>query len=408
VALLDVTVTVNGTDYTGSTLGNVRVVRGRESIDVETRAGYCLAELIDTTGTGFPIDVTDTVVVSIDDQTGPVTLFTGTLSDIRTRLYSVRTGTRAIWQLLANGPLALANRRQVFAAGTSQQADGDLVLAILEAGLYQTWDEYQATTWAAAGDVTWNTVDPGFDGTLVETPGEYQIAALDPQGSGYNALGLASQVAASAGGNLFETGDGNVGYLSAYGRSERAAAGYTALPTGEIVADSLEASKAAADLVNRLEVNYDGGTVEVEDVTSIGRYGIRSSVLDTLLVNLSAAEQRADDLLFDLAVPRYKLRAVQFAVHTLQPAQADLVIDVDVEDPVSVNGLPATLGNLFSRAFIEGIQWDLGADRRTLTLFLSDHQLSLRSERWRDVDPTLAWNAVSATLEWADARRITV
>ena len=408
MALLDVTVTINGTDYTGQTLGNVRIVRGREDINTVARAGYVLAELIDETGQGFPLDVTDICTITLDSTTGPVALFTGTISDISTRLYSVRTGTRAIWQVLANGPLALANRRQVLRAGTSVERDGDLVLKALEAGLYQTWEEYQGTTWAAAGDVTWDTVDPGFDGALVETPGEYDIVALAAQDEGYNALNLISRIAGSVGGSLFETGDGNVGYLSAYGRSEKAAAGYTAVPSSAIRADILTAAKSAADLVNRLEVRYPSGVVELEDIASISRYGIRESVLDTILADQAAAEQRGDDLLFDLARPRYKLPNVSFALHTLPDATVDLLLGIDVETPISVNDLPVTLGNLFSRAFVEGVQYDLGSDRRNVTYFISDAQLSLRSERWQDVDPTLAWQDVSATLEWAEARRVTV
>jgi len=408
MGLLDVTVTINGVDYTGQTLGSVRVVRGRENIDTVTRAGYCLAELIDETGQGFPLDVTDTVRITIDNTTGPVALFTGTISDITTRIYAIRTGTRAIWQVLASGPLALANRRQILTGGTGVERDGDLVLQALEAGLYQTWEEFQGTTWAAAGDVTWATVDPGFDGSLVETPGEYDIAALDPADDGYNALSLISRVAVSVGGSLFETGDGNVGYLSAYGRSEKAAAGYTELPVSDIRADNLQAAKSAADLVNRLEVKFAGGAVELEDITSISRYGIRASGIETLLADQSNAEDRGADLLFDLAIPRYKLPTVEFALHTLPDADVDLLLGVDTETPVDLVALPATLGNLFQRAFVEGVQYDLGSDRRQVTYFLSDHQLSLRSERWRDVDPTLAWQDVSATLEWAEARRVTV
>jgi len=358
MTILDVTLTVNGVDYTGSTLENVRIVRGRESIDTAARAGYCLAELIDETGSGFPIEVTDTVTITIENSTGTVPLFTGTISDIATRLYAVRTGTRAIWQLLANGPLALANRRQVFAAGTTIEKDGDLVRDALEAGLYQTWDEYRGTTWAAAGDVTWDTVDPGFDGSLIEQPGEYDIEALDAADEGYNALGLVSRIAGSVGGSLFETGDGNVGYLSAYGRSEKASQGYTAIPVEAIAVDSLQASKAASDLVNRLEVRYSGGAVEQEDINSISSFGVRTSVLDTLLADLSAAEERADDLLFDLATPRYKLPTIQFQLHTLDTAHVDLMLGIDVEEPVAVPGLPATLGKVFSRAFVEGVQYD--------------------------------------------------
>jgi hypothetical protein len=408
VALLDVTVNIEGEDYTGATLGSCRISRGREGIDVEARAGYALLELIDTTGNGFPFDVTDTVTVTIEDTSGPVPLFTGTISNINSALYAVRTGTRAIWQVMANGPLALAARRQVLQAGTGQEQDGDLALEILREGLRMRWEDYRGGTWAQAGDVTWAEVDPGFDPDLIEQPGEYAIAPLPAQDEGYNALGLISQVAASVGGTVFETGTGGVGYLSAYGRSELAAAGFTQLPTSQIAADPLRTGKAASDMINRLEVRWDAGVIERSDTASISRYGIRTSVLDTLLALEDDARERAEDLLFDRAVPRFVLPSVQFALHTLETAQVDNLISVDVNTPVETARLPRTLGQLPTRMFVEGIQYDLGAERRTVTLFVSDAQLSLRSERWADVEPTLAWEDVSATLEWADARRITV
>lgn len=406
MAILDATVTINGVDYTGDTLGRVRVRRGREDINSETQAGYCLVELLDTTGTGFPIDVTDTVVVTLEDSSGAVDLFTGTISDWSSQLYQVRTGPRAIWSIIASGPMALLNRRQVLFSGTTQKADGDLVLEILGAGLTMTWNEYRGSTWTAAED-TWDTVDPGYDASLVETPGEYQIAALDPQDVGYNAAGLAAQVAASVAGYVFETGSGGVGYLSSYGRSVKASAGYTALPGDAIRADSLQVSQSAADLINAVEVTYDGGAVTAINADSIGRYGLRTSVIRTLLANQSAAEEVAEDALFDFATPRPKLPQVSFELHTLDAGDVDTLLAVDLNTPVDLGTLPATLGGGARFGFVEGLQYDLGAGRRRLNLFVSDAQLSLRSERWQDVNSTYDWNDVSATLEWADARRIT-
>lgn len=406
VAILDATVTIAGVDYTGDTLGNLRVRRGREDINTEPQAGYCLVQLIDDTGAGFPVEVTDTVVVTIENSTGTIDLFTGTISDWSSSLYQVRTGARAVWEIIASGPLALANRRQVLASGAASQNDGDLVLEVLDAALRQTWDDYRGSTWTAAVG-TWETVDPGYDSTLVETPGEYTLAALPAADAGYNANGLLSQIASSVGGYVFETGSGNVGYLSAYGRSVLASAGYTSIANGAIRADSLLVSQSAADLVNRIEVTYDGGSVELEDVTSIGRYGLRTSVLQTVLANLSAAEDVAEDLLFDLATPRSRLPQVQFELHTLEDADVDTLLGIDLNSPVDLGTLPTTLGGGARLGFIEGLQYDLGSARRRLTVYVSDAQLSLRSERWEDVNVTYDWTDVSATLEWADARRIT-
>jgi hypothetical protein len=406
MTILDATISVAGQDYTGTTLGNVRLYRGREAVDVDTRAGYALCELIDLDGTGFPVDVADTITITLESSTGPVPLFAGNVADIQTRLYQVRRGARAIWQLVSSGSLATANRRQVLAGGTSVEFDGDLVLEVLRAGLRATWEEYQGTTWQAAGNVTWEDVDPGFSSDLIQTPGDYEIQPLDAQAQGYNALALLSDIAGSTGGNIFETGSGMVGYLSAYGRSERAAAGYVDLPSEHIVTTNLTAAKSLQDLINRLEVRYQNGTVSAQDADSISRYGVRESVLTTILNDQTDAEQRADDLLFDRATPRYKMPSVQFALHTLSDSDVDLLLSVDVETPVRIPGIPNTLGQVFTRAFVEGIQYDLAGNSRTLTLFVSDAQLSLRSERWQDVTGTLAWEDVDGSLEWADARKV--
>jgi hypothetical protein len=409
MSILDVTVTINGVDYTGDTLGQVRVVRGRDNILAAPQAGYCNVRLIDKTGAGFPITVTDNIRITIENSAGPVDLFTGTISDWNTELYGVRTGTFATWSIIGSGPLALANRRQVLFSGAVQEGDGDRAYRILEAGLLQTWEEFRGTTWAAVGPtVTWETVDPGWDETLIERPGDYTVAALDPRDDGYNALGALSQTANSVGGYAFETGSGSVGYLSTYGRSALAANGYRELPSDQILVDSLRVQQQASDLVNRIEVTYGGGSVEDQDLDSIGRHGVRASVLSTILADQSAAEDRAADLLFDLAVPRAKLPEVQFALHTLDSADIDLLIDIDLNSPVKLNGLPVTLGPAAQLGFVEGLQYDLGSDRRFVRFLISDNALSLRSERWQDVDQTIAWEDVSATLEWAEARRVTV
>ena len=408
MSYLDVTVTINEVDYTGQTLGTVRVRRGSQDIDETAVAGYSLCELIDETGAGFPITVTDRVTVTIENSVGPVTVFTGTVSDWNTRLYVTRNGQAAIWSILASGPLALANRRQVMFAGAASEADGDRALRILRQGLTQTWREYQGTTWTAETTATWETVDPGFDDTIVATPGDYTLAALAAQDTGYNALQALGDVQTSVGGHVFETGTGSVGYLSAYGRSALAAAGYQPLPTSLLVSAGVTSQEQASDLVNVLELTYSGGAVEREELESIRRHGIRTGVLNTLLVDLSAAEDRAEDLLFDRAFPRVKLPEVTFALHTISPAWADDLLAIQENTPVNLAGLPPTLGSVNSRGFVEGLQYDFGAERRQVTFYISDAQLSLASERWRDVTSTIAWEDVSATLEWADARRVTV
>jgi hypothetical protein len=152
-----VTVTIGGTDFTGSTLETVRVTRGRTEVYEEPRAGYVICELIDLEGTGLGIQPLQSMSVSIKNSIGtPVPVFAGQVSDTASVLYDTgfESGTPgAIVTVIAVGPFARLNRRAVAAAGLPQQGDGDRVAELLEEGLAATWEE-TGGTWATVATAT--------------------------------------------------------------------------------------------------------------------------------------------------------------------------------------------------------------------------------------------------------------
>lgn len=406
----DATVTIGGTDFTGEALETVRIHRGRDTVYDEPRAGYCILELIDLTGAGLDFDVLDTLTVTLDDSaTLPVTVFTGKVSDWSAVLYDTghESGTaKSIVTVIAVAPLASLNRRAVAAAGLAAQKDGTRILNLVAAGLASSWEETPGT-WAtvASASTTWGTFDAGFDSALIDTPGVFDIAALAAEPGGYNPLTEGYLTAVSGRGILWDTADGYVAYADANRRETSANAGYLELPGSVINAGQLTTSSQFSDIVNRVAIDYDGGRVQVSDAESILTFGVLARQFTTNLAGSTAAEAWGVDYIEDHAgesinLPSVTSRLDGIADDTLR----DALIDIDVNDPVFLTGLPATLGVTALPAFVEGVHWAIDRERVSLTMNVSDAALSIGSVRWENAPATLRWNQVAATLTWEDAR----
>ena len=408
------TVTINGVDLSGITLETVRVVRGREEVFAEPRAGYAICELIDLNGTGLGILPLQTMSITVDDSTGsPVDVFTGTISDTSVALYDAGEidGTpKSIVTVIAIGPLARLNRRVVLTAGRAAELDGDRIAAILEAGLAQPWDEVGGT-WAtvATAATTWETIDPGFDLEEIDQPGQYQIAALPAAAEGYPALTQSYLTAQSARGIIFDTADGVVAYRDGDSRINTVLAdGYTEIDAGILIAGRLNPRSTQADVVNRVFVSYAGGVVETTNTTSLLNFGLLAASFETNLADQSAAEQWATDYLEDHASPVPTMREVAIRLDGLDGVTLDLILTLDVNSPVNILGLPQTLevGTNFP-AFVEGLQFDIDRETVQLTLTISDAALSFASQEWAQVGALITWADVDVALRWEQAIEVT-
>jgi hypothetical protein len=74
------------------------------------------------------------------------------------------------------------------------------------------------------------------------------------------------------------------------------------------------------------------------------------------------------------------------------------------------NGMPLELNPPDSiyegdfQGFVEGITWTINQYEVFLTLYLTEYALSVVAQNWNQVSPSEAWNTVSGTLDWANAR----
>ena len=406
------TITIGADDFTGSTLQTVRITRGRAEVFSEPRASYCIAELIDLDGTGLDFQVLDDFSVSIVDSTGAhVPVFTGTISDWTSSLYDTgfeSGAARSVTTVIAVGPLATLNRRAVAVDGLAAEQDGDRILELVTSAIAVSWEEFPVQQWQqVAADVTWDTVDFGLDADRIDTPGVFDIAALDPQPGGYNALTQSYLTAVSGRGVLFDDAEGFINYHDADRREIAATTGYLDIPQAALNAQ-LQTTQQFADITNRVRVTFDGGSVQVSDAASIVQFGVLANEFETNLANQSNAEAWGIDYIEDHAGPIINLSGVGIRLDgPISDTLRDELLQVDVGSPVNLEQLPSTLGLSQLPAFVEGLEFFIDRETAEIRLNVSDAALSIGSVRWDLVPDTLRWDDVDANLQWEEARRLT-
>jgi len=404
------TVTINGQDFTGRTVESLSVNRGRDTVYAQPRAGYASVEIIDVTDGSLGFEVGASLIIRIQDASGtPRRIFTGLVSDFTSEVIPARDEPVVRYRVQAVGPLAILNRRNVLGGGRPEESDGDRVLAALTAGLLRSWQEFSTvTTWAEVdSETTWATIDPGFGPALID-PGAFDLEPLAASDGGYGALAVTSEAGESAKGLLFETVGGLIGYADANRRPANAAAGFLDIPFASVSVGGLRTSSSLSDLTNRVTVEFGSDdAVTAQDDFSIGRFGLQERNLRTILANQVNAETRADDFLFAHSRPSVEIEQVTLNLRGIELPLLDSLLDVDINDAIRLTGLPAKLGLLGFRGFVEGITLRVSQVDAECTLMISDEALSFGSVLWGQVGATIAWEDVDPALVWADARRVT-
>lgn len=399
-------VSIDGLDFTGDTVGTVTIARGRDTVYADPVAGYAVVQLIDKVGESLDIRLGTRLEVSVADSTAAdVMLFSGLVTDLDRTLYDPGLAgiPAAITSVTAVGPLARMARRQVFADGRPAETDGERILDAVIGGLATAWEE-TGGTWAtvATSTTTWGGFDP-IDETLI-APGLFDLGPLDPTAGGVSAYDAATAASFSGEGILYETGDGDVGWDNADSRGTDPT--YLDIPADLIRADGIRTDSTLSELVNRVEVLYDGGIVTAQEPDSIVLFGRYDRRIDTQLANEANAQVRADKFIDRHAFPLDNLQTVTIRVDGLPDVTADGLIGLKVNDPVQLVGLPDTLTVTSLPGFVEGIQYRIDPFRFEMTLNVSDAQLSVGDSRWSQVPASLQWAQVDDSLRWEDARRL--
>lgn len=259
-----------------------------------------------------------------------------------------------------------------------------------------------AGTYVVAGDQTWATLDPylsTFDS------GDYDVLAYSSGEA--NAYQLASAAAQSGLGVLYETAENRIGYKDAESRVDETE--FNNLPADVIIASGIQATQRSGDLANDITLTYGANlSVQDENQGSIDTYGRLAAKVDTILADSDSANALLDYYLATRSLPRRTLESLLIGLHldTMENTLRDELLDVHIGMGIQSLALPQAIYPDVFTGFVEGWTWTITRNTLFLQLRVSEYLLSGIAEQWGQVDPAEAWNTISATLEWQEARVI--
>jgi hypothetical protein len=402
-------VKIAGSTVTSSTLGGLTITSGRTDIYSQPVAGYLNLSLIETNLSAIPYDINDSVTVEVKDSSGAfVVLFGGFITDLNIAVqYSGSTAISQRIEIIGAGALARL-ARAVYEGNLSENEDGDQIYDLISTVLFDTWLEVPAaTTWATYDPTTtWAEAENSGLGEI-DRPGDYLLEALtDLNDSVYN---IATLLANSGLGYLYEDAEGRIGYADSTHRSEYLSTyGYVDLSGNHAIGNGLSIIKRAGDVRNSITIAYKATgnqTVTDSDTDSISLYGQLATTITTTLKHQADAEAQAAFYLAIRAYPQFEMKQITFPVASseIDNLDRDALLGIFMGMPVNIQNLPSNMAGGEFQGFVEGWTWQAGYNRLELTMTVSPVAYSLQAFRWNSVPAVETWNTLSPTLTWLDA-----
>ena len=399
---------IDTVDYSSSTLANLNITSGRTSIYEQPVAGYGYVELINFDNTNYPFTVGADILISIKNSAGTyVDLYGGFISDLEISVQSSGSigyvTTARITALGALSKLARAN----WELSLARAYDGHQIYHILSDLLLNNWNEvapaltwadyYPTTTWANAENVGLGEIDQ---------PGQYEMVhrSADPVSS----YTLASQIAESGLGYLYEDSSGRIGYADALHRQTYLAAnGYTTISANQAIGVGLRSVTRSGDVRNFITLNYGNGSANIteEDLASIAQYGKFAEIFDTNLHDATEAASVAARRLQLKAYPQAFFDSIEFPLGSpeIDDSDRDALLNIFMGLPLQIENLPINIVDSTFQGYVEG--WTFRASYNALSVVInaSPIEFSQVTLRWNQVSASETWNTLSPTLTWEDA-----
>jgi len=398
--------TVAGVDYTDITIADIAHQAGRDDIYTQPNPSYLQVEVVALSGQTLPFALNDGMTLQVKDSTGTYkTLFGGNITDVSVEVSTTSSiATVVSYTILAMGALVKL-AKEVYDSTLSQDFDGNQILTLLSYSLTNSWNEVSAAqTWAAYNPATtWaNAENIGLG--EVDTPGLYEMENRGVQPDTiYN---IASAIANSAFGYLYEDNEGNIGYADADHRQTYLAInGYTELSANTAIGAGLRTITKAADIRNDIYINYGnnyGSQKTATSSASIATYGYRSETINSLIHDATNAQEVADRYISQRAFPSATFDSITFPITNpeLDDNDRDALLSIFVGQPIHITDLPSQISNGAFEGYVEGWRWTTRFNELFLTINLSPVSFSQVAMRWNTVPATEAWNTIDNTLTW--------
>jgi hypothetical protein len=398
--------TVDGVDYTDVTIANVSHNAGRKDIYSQPTASYLQCSILALNGQTYDFDVNDGISLQIKDSTNTyVSLFGGNITDLIVEVGE--TGAKATeirYTIIALGALSRLSK-EVYNDSLAQDFDGDQIFALLGAALTNSWNEVSAAqTWAGYDPtITWaNAENIGLG--EIDQPGLYEMEnrAANPD-TIYN---IASQIAKSAFGYLYEDNEGNIGYADADHRQTYLAAnGYVELTGHHAIGKGLKTATKSGDIRNDIYINYGnnfGSQETASSAASIATYGYRAETINSSIHDATNAQEVADRYIAQRAFPQPIFDTITFPITNdeIDDADRNALLGIFMGQPINITNLPTQISGGEFEGYVEGWSWSSSYNQLFLTINLSPVSFSQVAMRWNTVPATEAWNTLSNTLTW--------
>lgn len=400
-------VTVGDDVYT--TVTSVSFSSGRLDIDRQCTAGYCQVEIINTDGSPFTIDVTDTITLELKDSAGNyVTMYGGEVSDFSVGVRSPEeSGFITYGKILGVGYLAKLTK-SIYNTALAEALDGAQIAAIVDNVLNLTWAEVTPTlTWATyPATTTWADAE-SYIGDI--DSGFYTMINLAASPTAKSSS-LTDQIANSALGQMHEEKNGLVSYDDADHRSNYLITnGFTNINGSYASPSTIRSTTQTNRIRNSLIYKYGAGYASVyntSDTDSIAFYGLYQKSSESNIKNLADITEIGSRELNLRKNPRGSLEAITFRLDNpdLPSSDLDTLINIFFGQPILITNLPSNmLGGQFD-GFVENIALKATPTYVDMTLYISATDFSLSTTQWETVLPaSLIWTGVNATLTWTNA-----
>jgi hypothetical protein len=398
--------TVEGVDYTDVTIANVSHNAGRKDIYSQPSASYLQCSILAFNGQVYPFDVNDGIALQVKDSTNTyVSLFGGNITDLIVEVGETgQAGTEIKYTIIALGTLARLSK-EVYNGTLSKDFDGNQMLALLAAALTNSWNELPAgETWSGYDPtITWaNAENVGLG--EIDTPGLYE---MENRGSSPDTIyNIASQIAKSAFGYMYEDNQGNIGYADADHRQDYLTAnGYVQLTGNHAIGRGLKTATKSGDIRNDIYINYGNNFNSQKTATSptsIATYGYKFETINSSIHDATNAQEVADRYISQRALPLAVFDTITFPITSseIDDADRDALLGIFMGQPLYITDLPIQISSGEFEGYVEGWSWSSSFNQLFLTINLSPVAFSQVSMRWSTVPIDEAWNTLSNTLTW--------
>jgi hypothetical protein len=398
--------TVAGVDYTDIAISDITHESGRDDIYTQPNPSYLQISLVALSGQTLPFDINDSLSLQVKDSSAAyVNLFGGDITDITVEVAQTgQVATVISYTILAMGALVKL-AKEIYNDTISQDEDGDQILDLLSSVLLASWNDVPAATTWATYDATETWAQAGNQGLgTIDTPGLYtmQHRSADPD-TIYN---IASQIANSAFGYLYEENNGDISYADADHRQTYLLAnGYVDLDANHALGQGLSTVVRAADIRNDIYINYGnnfGSQKTATSASSIALYGYKAESINSVIHSAVDAQEVADRYIAQRAFPLPAFQSITFPITNpeIDNADRDSLLGVFMGQPLNLKNLPDQISGGEFEGYVEGWSWSTRFNELFITLNLSPVAFSQVAMRWNTVPINETFQTIDQTLTW--------